>query len=71
MQGQEWTPIPDIVQAWNNIIADEEGISGGTAYEVTARGMRIYPLEGPRTVSTNVARAAGGDEIVRRMRARL
>ncbi|KAK9893391.1 NAD(P)-binding protein [Cystobasidium minutum MCA 4210] len=71
MQGQEWTLIPDIVKAWNNIIADEEGIPGGTAYEVTARGMRVYPLEGPRTFSTNVARAAGGAEIVKLMRSKL
>ena len=29
MQGQEWTLIPDIVKAWNNIITDEKGIPGG------------------------------------------
>lgn len=26
---QPWTPIPDIVQAWNEIISDEDGIPGG------------------------------------------
>lgn len=46
-------------------------LSIGTAYEVTARGMRVYPLEGPRTISTNVARAAGGADIVKLMKARL
>lgn len=93
MKGQEWTLIPDIVKAWNNIIADEKGIPGGktqqnrvrsqrvdslllfaplgSAYEVTAKGMRLYPLEGPRTASSNVARAAGGADIVAQMRARL
>jgi NAD(P)-dependent dehydrogenase (short-subunit alcohol dehydrogenase family) len=71
MQGQEWTSIADIVKAWDDIITDEARIPGGSAYEVTARGRRIYPLEGPRTVSTNVARAAGGTEIIANMRARL
>lgn len=43
----------------------------GSALEVTALGRRIYPLEGPRTASSNKTRTAGGDAIVNKMRAKL
>lgn len=46
MQGQEWTLIPDIVKAWNNIIADEEGIPGGKqGNEISRRIFAVHCSE--------------------------
>ncbi|KAL8292225.1 hypothetical protein RQP46_001691 [Phenoliferia psychrophenolica] len=62
------TSIPSIVDAWLDIIHDPIGIPGGSAYEVTALGKRLYTLESKRTVSANAVRNVGLQEIVDAMR---